>query len=315
MIKLSLVAYRSNQMIKFERGGISVAFIFFIILLFTTLGVVSYSAMTIDSRMSLKFLQSVQTHFIAEAGIEYGIKRVFQGQGAPYSESVSVLGGTFTIVLEDEGGLLELTSTGKLNEVVKSIQVQINYRPPVGDFAISSTGEVTNVTTLDENGDPAPTLMVENMASLPDIDDQALINLATSQNHVESGLEFTPAHGYPNFNFYFSGTTPNVTYVQGDLRVRGGRTVYGIFIVEGDIKLDGSSRVEGVLYMVNPNNIVIHGGGSPTQSSVTGGIVANGDVDGTGNHITVRYNSEYMRAFENYENLNGNREVVLWREL
>jgi hypothetical protein len=48
---------------------------------------------------------------------------------------------------------------------------------------------------------------------------------------------------------------------------------------------------------------------------VTGGIIANGDVDGTGNHITVHYNSEYMSIFGSFEDPTNAREVFLWREL
>lgn len=305
----------TSPIIENEVGGLSIAFVFFIILTLMTLSVVSYSVMTVDSRISLKHMQAIQAQYVAEAGIEYGIKRIFQGESAPYSESVSIDGGTFDVDITDQDTVFVLTSTGGVDDAEKAIQVLISYRPPIGDFAIYSTGEVSNVMALDEAGDPAPSLLVDNAESLPNIDNQALIDMATSQGHVESGTEYNPSHGYPNFNFYFSGTTPNVTYVQADLRVQGGRTVYGIYIVDGDIRLDGSSRVEGVLYMVNPNNIVIHGGGNPTESSVTGGIVANGDVDGTGNHITVHYNSEYMWKFGEYENMDDSRDIVLWREL
>lgn len=306
---------RIKRLISNDSGGVSIAFVFFMIVMFTTLGVVSYSVMTVDSRISVKFMQGAQARYLAEAGVEYGIKRIFQGQSAPYNESVSLSGGTFSITIADQDTVLELTSTGGIADAQKGIQVLVSYRAPVADFAIYATGDVTNVTSLDEAGDPAPSLLIANAPSLPDIDNQALIDLATSQGFVETGPEFSPAHGYPNFNFYYSGSTPNVTYVQGDLHVRGGRTVYGIFVVEGDIRLDGSSRVQGVLYMVTPNNIVIHGGGNPTESSVTGGIIANGDIDGTGNHITVHYHSEYMGKFGEYENQTEANKIVMWREL
>ena len=298
-----------------QSGSVSIAFLFFVILILTTLGVVSYSIMTVDSRMAVKYTQNIQAQYLAEAGIEYGIKRIFDGQTDPYTESVSISGGVFNLEIEEQDTVLQLTSTGSVDNAVKAIQVLVRFSRPIGDYAIYSTGDVSNVTVLNEAGDPDPSLLVENAPSLPDIDNAGLIALATSQGHVQSGSSFTPAHGYPNFNFYYSGSTPNVTHVLGNMRVKGGRTVYGIFIVEGDIILEGSSRVEGVLYMINPNRIVIHGGGTPTQSSVTGGIVANGDVDGTGNHITVHYNSEYMGIFSNWEDLTNSQQIFSWREL
>jgi len=139
--------------------------------------------------------------------------------------------------------------------------------------------------------------------------------MAIAQGNVETGPTFTPSHGYPNFNFYFNfPTTPNVTWVQNDLRVLGGRTVYGIFVVDGNIRLNGTARVDGVLYMRNDFDVVGTGGGGPPGSIVTGGIVANGAVNGTGNHITVRYHSEYMGKFGEHEQpVVG--QVFSWREL
>lgn len=298
-----------------ENGSLSVSFVFFIIIALTTLGVVSYSVMTMDSRMSVKQLQVTQSRYWAEAGIEYAIKKLIEDGSAPSSESFSSDDGNFSITSTTSGSETEIISTGAVANSEKTVKVTIQYQPPIGDFAIYATGEVSNVTALNEMGDPDPSLMVMNAASLPDLDDQALIDMATAQGHVETGSEFSPSHGYPNFNFYYSGTTPNVTHVHGDLRVQGGRTVYGIFVVDGDIRLDGSSRVYGVLYMRFSNNIVIHGGGTPTESSVTGGVVANGDVDGTGNHITVHYNPEYMSIFGDYENGQNAILSIVWEEL
>ena len=296
-------------------GSLSVAFVFFIILTFATLGVVSLSLMTTDSQMSVNFVQTLQAQYLAEAGIEYGISLIFQGQGGPYTETVSVGGGYFSLSIEQDSVELTLTSTGNIDRAEKGVQVKMNYRPPIGDFAVFSTDDIVNVSALDEAGDPDPSLMIANWPFLPDMDDSTLIALATAQGHVETGSAFVPSHGYPNFNFYFSGSIPNVTWVQGDLRVNGGTTIYGIFVVDGSIVLNGSSRVEGVLYMRNSANIVISGGGNPTQSSVTGGIVANGEINGSGNHITVHYNSEYMGIFGEHEQSQTVSQVFSWREL
>lgn len=300
--------------IRNQQGGVSIAFVFFMILIFSTLGYVSYSIMAVDTRMAVQYTTGHQAQYLAEAGVEYGVKLIFNGQRAPYSESVSTDGGTFDIEVSDQDSVLRLFSAGAVGGAAKQVEVLLLFNPPIGDYALFATGDVTNVESLDESGDPDSSLLVQNAASLPEIDTDALIDLATSQGHVYSS-NFEPASGYPNYNFYYSGTTPNVTYVQGELKVKGGRTVYGIFVVDGDIYLEGSSRVHGVLYMTKTNNIVIHGGGSPTQSSVTGGIVANGDVDGTGNHITVHYSSEYMKKFEEYETESNVKEIYAWREL
>jgi len=296
-----------------EVGSISIAFVFIMIAAFATLGVVSLSLMASDSQMSVNFVQRLQAQYLAEAGIEYGIDLVFQGQGGPYTETVSTGGGYFSLSIEQDS-VLTLTSTGDMDRAEKGVEVKVSFRPPIEDVAIFSTNNITNVTTLDEAGDPDTTLAIANAPFLPDMDDSTLIAMAIAQGHVETGPIFTPSHGYPNFNYYFIGTTPNVTWVQNDLLVLGGRTVYGIFVVDGKITLNGSARVEGVLYMRNNFDFVGTGGGPPPGSIVTGGVVANGAVSGTGNHITVRYNSEYMGKFGEYEELVLG-QIFSWREL
>ena len=302
-------------LLKSDFGGVSIAFIFFIILLFTILGTVGFSIMKVDSQFSVKFVQGLQAQYISEAGIEYGLKRLFDGDDLSASEYVTLQGGSFTLQSTTQDTMIILTSTGAVGTARKGIRVRVRYRPPIGDFAIFSTGDIDNVNALDENGDPDPTLMVENAPTMPEIDDETLLAMAAAQGNVKTAETFEPAHGYPNFNFYRTGTTPNVTHCTGNMRVRGGRTVYGIFVVEGDITLDGSARVVGVLYMINPGHFVIHGGGSPSESSITGGVVANGDIDGTGNHITVYYNPEYMGIFETFETGQQAVRVISWEML
>ena len=307
-IKLSVLSGLS------EVGTLTIAFVFFIIAAFAMLAVVSLSLTGTDSRMSVNFVQRLQAQYLAEAGIEYGISLVLQGQGGPYTEIVSAGGGYFSLSIDGVGEELTITSIGDKDRAEKGVEVKMNYRPPIGDIAIFSTDDINNVTVLDEAGDPDSSLMMANAPFLPDMDDSTLIALATAQGHVETGATFTPSHGYPNFNFYFTGTTPNVTWVQNDLRVLGGRTVYGIFVVDGSIILVGSSRVDGVLYMRNDFDVVGQGGGPPPGSVVTGGIVANGAINGTGNHITVRYNSEYMGKFGEHEQP-VLAQIFSWREL
>ncbi len=297
-----------------EVGALSIAIVFFIILTLVTLAVVSNLLMKTEIRMSVNFVQRLQAQYVAEAGIEYGISLIFQGEGGPYTETVSAGAGHFSLSIDEVGEELTITSIGDKDRAEKGVEVKMNYRPPIGDIAIFSTDDINNVTVLDEAGDPDSSLMMANAPFLPDMDDSTLIALATAQGHVETGATFTPSHGYPNFNFYFTGTTPNVTWVQNDLRVLGGRTVYGIFVVDGSIILVGSSRVDGVLYMRNDFDVVGQGGGPPPGSVVTGGIVANGAINGTGNHITVRYNSEYMGKFGEHEQPVV-AQIFSWREL
>jgi hypothetical protein len=158
------------------------------------------------------------------------------------------------------------------------------------------------VNAKDSTGADDPDLLVKDADSIPEIDEAALAAMSTAQGHDQTASTFSPADGYPNGSFYQAdGVTPNVTHVMNNFYVGGGRTIYGIFVVEGDVVLNGSSRIEGVIYLPNPTSTIITGGGDPTESTITGGIISHGDISGTGNHISVHHWPEYMKKFGDYQ--------------
>ncbi len=216
-------------------------------------------------------------------------------------------------------GITMLTAQSQFNGINRTVRLSLQNMMNLGSLAMFSTGSVTNVTALDADGNPDPSLMVANADSMPPIDYLNLIDTAINQSHVEYDPTFQPGDGYPNGSFYASPGVPNVTHVTGDLKVNGGITVYGIFIVEGDVILNGSARVDGVIYLPNFDSeveqITFAGGGSPEESTVNGGIIANGDISGSGNHITVKYNPDYMGQFGNFEKPSPTFWVAKWEEL
>ena len=147
-----------------------------------------------------------------------------------------------------------------------------------------------------------------------DIDDQALYNLAASQSHIETGSNFSPAHNYPSGSFYYSGQTPNVTHVLGDLLILENRTIYGIFYVEGGVTIEGNGTLDGVLYLPNESSTFIGGGGNSYPGSVIGGIISTGDIDGAGNHIYVQYEPAYLTDFSQYGDTGASIVVYSWKE-
>ena len=230
--------------------------------------------------------------------------------------STSFNGGTFSVTVTDLDTVVELSATGTYFDVTRNIEIIATSRAPLEDLAVYATGDIWRIEALDEFGNPDSTLMVGNQSELPVIYDQNLIDVATSQGQVQGAWVFNPTDGYPNGSFYYTDTTANVTHVLGDLWIEGGRTVYGIFLVEGDITMEGSSRVEGVLYTKNPGSNVSYGGGDPDESSVVGGIIAYGDVTGSGNHINIQFNPVYMQSLITIGNVTdaGGVEVKSWTE-
>jgi len=209
---------------------------------------------------------------------------------------------------------LKILSSSTYENVTKSAEVLLGIPPNLADLAVFATDTIDNVTVCDSLGNPDSSLAIQNAPDMLPFDKDGLVSLAVSQGQVQAG-DFTPPDGWPNNSFYYDAANniPNVTHILGDLTVTGGTTVYGIFVIEGNADLNGNARLEGVVYLPNPGSIVINGGGDPHESSITGGIFANGSVDGQGNHIKVNYNREYMEIFGGFQT-NLNMFIISWKE-
>ncbi|MBN1350193.1 hypothetical protein JXJ21_12335 [candidate division KSB1 bacterium] len=289
-----------------------------------------FSTMALNmSKFSLRSVESTADHLTyatarncATSGVYMALSRlaIDQTWRAGF-QSKDLSSGTFSVNLQDcnddpslSSMELRIISDATSENVTKSITVVLGLPPDIADLAVFCTDTIRNVTIKDESGNPDPSLAVMNAPDMLPFDKDGLVSLAISQGHVQIG-DYSPPDNYPNGNFYFDvvNKIPNVTHVTGDCTFAGGRTVYGIYVVEGNAVMNGSARLYGVIYIPNPGSIVIHGGGVPSESSIYGGIFANGYVDGTGNHISVRYDSDYMATFGQFQTAK-NLYIVSWTE-
>jgi hypothetical protein len=187
------------------------------------------------------------------------------------------------------------------------------------NFAVWAKDTVINVTTYDSLGVNKSELLMKNAPFMPKIDKTGLVSDATSQSHIyneDDEAHFHPSHGFPNGSFYYDSTaisqTPNVIHVNGDLHIRDDRTVYGIYVVEGNVLLNENAKVSGVLYLSNSSSRVYNR--ENHNSSVVGGIVTWGEVDGEGAQILVRHKPEFLRKLvSNYASDNPPIRVLSWK--
>ncbi len=270
------------------------------------------------------------THAVARnaatSGIYMSLSRLYRDSNWRSGfQNLTLAGSSLNVDVQDHNSdptlstmELRLVSTATFENTTKTIQVMLGLPPDLADLAIFVTGTIVDVTTLNESRVPDPSLAIQNAPEMLPFDKAGLVALAVSQNHVING-DFSPPDNWPTNDptkdFYWDSAQniPNVTHVKGNLTVTGSTQVYGIFVVEGNATLQGNSRLDGVLYLPNPGTIVIHGGGDPKESTVTGGVFANASMYGTGNHITVQYEDEYMAIFGEFQ-LAKNMFIVSWVE-
>jgi len=248
---------------------------------------------------------------------------------AGYS-SLVIGGNTLTVTVKDDSlGTTPLAHRLKIRASAGNVdasdltQVSV-FDAPFHDFAVWAKDTAITVVTKDSTGILDPGLLIQNAPFMPKIDKTGLVSEATAQGYVfdtESDVEiggshFHPSSGFPNNSFYHDSTAisqvPNVIHVQGDLHIRDGRTVYGIFVVEGNVLLNEDAHIKGVIYLPNTSSRVYNR--ENAGSKITGGIVTWGEVDGDGFPIDVKHNPKFMRALvSNYAPDNPPIRVLSWK--
>lgn len=199
--------------------------------------------------------------------------------------------------------------TANTKNTSRMIQAELQSNP--GLYGITSTGNVKGMDIYDANGQEDPDLIEANKDELPDVNVANFINMANNQTtggqaHFING-NITSTQGWPNGSFYNANGNPNVTYINGDLTVKFGHTIYGIFIVTGDVIIEDRGQVRGFMYTPNSGSSFTLNG-PRWKDSVKGGIMSECDIDGEfwfdifDSRMT--YNPEYVKSFMKYGDIN-----------
>lgn len=296
-----------------ERGFWSAATLIMLVTL-SLMGMGAFVLIKSEGKNVTNEARALQAEYSANGGAYFGIKQLELG---PVSAGTHLTIGSGTVSLDTSSvsGSEEvlLTVIGTVDDIQRGFLIHL-IPIKLMDKAIFTTGDVNNVSGKDSLGTIDPDMVVTDAGSVPTIDEATLAAMSTAQGHDQSDATFSPGDGYPNGSFYQpDGVTPNVTHVLHDFKALGGKTLYGIFVVEGNVILNGSSRIQGVIYLPNQTSTVITGGADPTESTVTGGLISHGDIYGIGNHISVIHCPEYMRAFCQFQSGPDRlRAVISW---
>lgn len=289
--------------IKSDRRGFWSAMMVIFIVTLGLMGLGSFVLMRSEGHSSATSIQAVQAEYAANGGAYYGLMSM-ANDTLDESSTLSIGHADVTLDTTSVVGSAEvlLYVTATVGDIQSRLRLRVSPGTGLVDKAIYTTGHVFNVTGKDSTGTNDPSRVVTQAPSVPAIDEAALAAMSTPQGHDQFDALFTPSNGYPDGSFYRpDGVTPNVTHVMNDFKVKGGRTIYGIFVVEGDVVLNGSARIEGVVYLPNPTSTIITGGGDPGESSITGGLISHGNIQGFGNHISVKHWPEFMGVFCQYQ--------------
>ena len=148
--------------------------------------------------------------------------------------------------------------------------------------------------------------------SAPTLDKGIFKALAIDQGHYNAG-DLTIGHSsndYPNGNYYYTGTIPNITYIEGstsDLTIGGNRTAYGIYWVEGNVTLNANSVVNGII--ICEGDITLNG-----TALLNGGIIQYGSsnkINDNGNPSAITIDEGF---FDDLNDTIPEITIVSWQE-
>ncbi len=134
--------------------------------------------------------------------------------------------------------------------------------------------------------------------SAPTLEKGTFKAMAIDQGHYHStDLTVNNANNnYPNTSYYYTGTMPNIIYVEGSanlFKVNANRTAWGIYYVEGNVVLGGSnSTINGIV--ICEGNVTLNG-----NAFITGGIIQYGSskkIFGNGNPSAIILDGSFFTA-------------------
>lgn len=151
-----------------------------------------------------------------------------------------------------------------------------------------------NVTTGSETGPPA----IVYRPAQP-LDENVFKALATDQGHYYSG-DFSVSDNYPNGSFYYSGSVPNIIFVEGNLTLNGNREIYGVYWIKGNTTVfNDNYRVNGII--ICEGDLTMNGGGNKSPN-LNGGIIqygASSTLTGNGQPTDIDINETYFEDMNN----------------
>ena len=299
--------------LKSESGIYSALYLILLVTL-ALLGIGASVLIKSEGKNTAVNVNAMQIEAAATGAAYYGIRALEQGSGLDEQAGLQIGGVTVTLDSAIVAGELHMRVQAAMAGVTESLLIRM--RPlSLSDFAVYLEGGATNINTQDSLGVDDPEVMADNVAALPVIDVATLYAMSTAQGHDQAVADFVAPDGYGVSFYQADGVTPNVHHISGDLTVLGGRSVYGIFVVDGSIDIAGAARVIGIIYVVNPNVTMILGGGNPSGASINGGIVSRGDLFGTGSHINIKHVPDYMRTFAQWSDPIAGFRVMAWEYL
>ncbi len=287
----------------------------FVLVFLVTLGIMGVGASMLvqsESKNIINQINCAKSDYLIEGAAFYCAGAISAGRLTSDT--------TFTIenmdvdvdTLYDAGALIMEVTVTLNDDQQRTIRYEMQDNP-LWRYAVYVAGSVNNTTARDSDGVTDPDLIVENKSPLPTVDNSTLNSMSSTQGHDRSEATFSPTDDYPNGSFYYTGATPNVIHVYGNMNVAANIDIYGIYLVEGNVSLDRRANVHAIIYLVNPGRSVAGASTNFSRNDVEGAIFGNGSVTAGGSRsLRVVHRPDWMRVFTQFVDYTGGMKIADW---
>ncbi len=286
--------------IKCQKGTSLVAAIV-VVTLFTSLIMVLATQQWTNANMNALIASEQKAYYVAEAGIEYAIKRSVDLSSWAWTQNISFGDGTVTTTVSQLGDdSVQVVSTAQVGIAAKS-HVLISDVIDLRQFSIYIAGG-TSGWFVSNNAAREKT----NVSSLPTMELDSLKAVALSQGRSHAG-NYSETNGLRPASFWSDpgdqSKDASVTYVGGNLTINSLTSGRGIYVVEGDVRFRFLlSSIQGVIYLPNASTSLVYSDWFSILTGITaGGIVGNTGITGKFlGFIGAIYNSTIVNKFYTY---------------
>jgi len=328
-----------------NKRGVALILISILLVVLTIFSTALISASFSENAFAIRYLESTQAFWLAEAGIEQALDGLRADSNlTAINETMLGKGGYDVTIVDNLDGSYTVNSTGfipfdapRASRVIQAemdlTMIPNNFYDTViwsesdinikgggrGNWA-SVTGNVISGGTIYTKPANATitNIITGNIStndstadSLPLLDFAQLRYISKNQNNYHDSGNLTGS--FPgSFWYNQSAKIPNIVFLEGDLVLSGNVNVGGFFIVGGDsiytTTITGTVGIDGCIY--TPGEILVKGGG--TNLNIDGGIWAGSVLlDGS---ITLSYNQTYAQAV-NDSNISTIVQIASWKDL
>ncbi len=300
-MKLKLIHLILQSEIKnSNENGMSLVAVIVITTLFSTLVLTMATQQWANSNMNAVVASEQKSYYIAEAGIEFAIRRSMDLDDWNWTiSSANFADGTVSITVSQLGGdSVQIVSKGQAGVSAKQ-NTQIINALDLSDQSVFINGN-TSGWFWSQSGRTQT-----NEPIMPEMDLDSLKSVSQGQGHYHAG-DYTYSGAATPWSFWEDpgdhSLDATVIYVEGDLSFTWSNFwANGLFVVLGDVRISGPGFINGIIYL--PNNV--------TQSLIyttwfslaiiTGAIVGNTGINGAFlGLITVFHNSAFVDKFYTY---------------